>query len=289
MKMLKAAGKFLLSILFVVLIVSPVVALYGISLLERAQYNPKPQIILEELAYGDICPILRMDIEQIITASNAQIVSMSFRFLELKMFDDPYSIRFVVEVGDRINVNDVIGYYKGKEIKSTESGIIKKISIGSDSYVMLESLKDLAMVCYVNEEDYNWRQEKNMIKLGEDYFEIVKVEDVSTDKYRTRIVLKSDTAKLLYGEEYNSISFSTGKVFPMTLAVDARCVYSYPNSDKSYIRVVTDYGKFIQEIEVAPGYTNGQYICISASAGNSIYEGMYCDAGYKVIVEGLGE
>lgn len=66
-----------------------------------------------------------------------------------------------------------------------------------------------------------------MIKLGEDYFEIVKVEDVSTDKYGTRIVLKSDTAKLLYGEEYNSISFSTGKVFPMTLAVDARCVYSY--------------------------------------------------------------
>lgn len=289
MSKVKTVGKIFLSIILVVLLASPVIALYGISKLERAQYNPKPQVALEELAYGDICPIFRTDIEQTVTVSNAQIISTSYKFQELMMYDNPYSIRFIVDVGDRVDVGDVIGYYDGNKIKSNERGIIKRISLGQDSYIMLESLQDLAIVCYVNAGDYNWEQENSVLKLGNDLFEVVDIEAFSNGSYGTRVVLTSDTAKLLYGEEYDTMTFSTGKVFSKALVVDARCVYSYHNSVKSYIRVVSGYGKFIQEIEVTPGYTNGEYICISSLVNDSIKEGMYCDAGYKAVVEGFGE
>lgn len=288
MKILKTAGKVFLSVVLVLLLASPVIALFAISKLERAQYKQKPPIVLEELAYGDICPIFRMDMEQIVSVHNVRVVSTAYRFIELSEYADPYKIRFVVETGDSICIDDVIGYYEGREIKATQSGLIKKISLGEDSYMMLESLQDLAITCYANQADYNWKYEDALLKWDDDNYQIVKVEESIGNKYGIKLTLKSETAKLIYGQQYDELTFSTGTVFPKALVVDARCVYSYPGSDKSYIRVVTDYGKFVEEIEVAPGYSNGEYICISGTINMSVKEDMYCDAGYKAVVEGMG-
>lgn len=283
---MKVMAKCLVTVFLTLLFVSPVVALYTISRLEKAQYAPKEPVTLEELAYGDVCPVTRMDMTQAVTATHVQVVSTAFHFQELGMYDDPYAIRFVVNPGDRVDVGDVLGYYQGAAVLSEKRGILERISLGSDPYLMLRSLDDLALSCQVDGSGYDWEQETCTLTLGDDTYHVANAEPIPGG---TRLLLKSETAELVYGDSREKCTFFTGQVFPNALVVDARCVYAYPGSDKFYIRLVTERGKFVREIEVVPGYTDGEYRCISAKGEERVNEGMFCDSGYKVVVEGMGQ
>ena len=65
--------------------------------------------------------------------------------------------------------------------------------------------------------------------------------------------------------------------------MEKSCVYTPTGSDKKYVREVDEFGKYLQEVEVTTGYSNGEYICVSG-----IEEGAFCDSGYKAVVESQG-
>lgn len=278
---MKKVGKILLLCLLLGILVSPVAALFAVSRLEKAQYSQVQPVVLEEVAYGDLCPVERMNMAQTVTATDCSVISTAVKFIELKDYPDPYSIRFLVDTNQLLLPGDVIGYYQGEPILAQESGFIQKISLGQESYIQLDSPEDLAISCYVDETTFRWDQENLQLTLGEDVFQVASLRREPDG--RLKATLTSQTASLVYGKHFDSLTFQTGLRFDGTLVVDERCVYT--RNEKTYVRTVSEYGKFLQEVEVVTGYSDGTYICITPAEGNVLEENTLCDAGYKMIVE----
>lgn len=283
MKTLRKAIKPLMALLFVVLLSAPIVGLFVISQYEQRQYQPAAEVVLRDYAYGDICQVIRTDIEQRLTVSGT-VVSTDVTFIELNQYERPDKIRFTIEYGQLVNAGDVIGYYNGTPVTATQSGIVKDISVGEDSYIMLQSMDDLALKVPCYDETLLSALSADGLRLtSEEGLEFVvdKIDAAQDSTGAVNVYLTCENALLVYGKEYVDYALKTGRVFPQTLAVDERCVYSYAGSSKAYVRTVDHDGVFVSEMEVTTGYTDGELICISG-----VDEGVLCDAGYKLAVEG---
>lgn len=283
MKTLRKAIKPLMALLFVVLLSAPIVGLFVISQYEQRQYQPAAEVVLRDYAYGDICQVIRTDIEQRLTVSGT-VVSTDVTFIELNQYERPDKIRFTIEYGQLVNAGDVIGYYNGDPVTATQSGIVKDISVGEDSYIMLQSMDDLALKVPCYDETLLSALSADGLRLtSEEGLEFVvdKIDAAQDSTGAVNVYLTCENALLVYGKEYVDYALKTGRVFPQTLAVDERCVYSYAGSSKAYVRTVDHDGVFVSEMEVTTGYTDGELICISG-----VDEGVLCDAGYKLAVEG---
>lgn len=282
---LRKLGKVLLALLFILLLLAPVFILYIISSYEQMQYQPAAEVELRDFAYGDICTVVRKDVEEKISVSG-RVVSTSIAFIELNEYKDPYSIRFIIEEGQKIDTDEVIGYYKGDPLLSTQAGIVKRIALGSDSYIMLESLEDLALSIECSDEKLVALFTEKELRLSTEdglEFSVAEIEDVKNENGNTTVLLKCENNTLTYGKHYSNLKLKTGRIFPQTLVVENKCVYTLAGEDKHYIRRVDAYGEFIEEVEVTIGYKDEDFICV-----NGVPEGTYCDGGYKAVVEGGG-
>ncbi len=276
----------LLLLLLFVISLAPVVALFVISKMEQTQYSPTSDVSFEQLAYGEICEVTRTNVPQTVVINNCSVVSTTVKFIELGSYKDSSHLRIIIDYGEYIVDGDVIGYYFGEPVYATESGVVKSIHTGIDSYIMLDALDALAIEGYVDETSFPWRESDLHLTMDDHSFTILKIEDGTVDPSGTKVLLISSSASLAYGAKYNTLELETGRIFSNTLVVETRCVYSYPGSEKKYIRVVNHDGKFLGEVEVTTGYTQGNYVCISPKNANSIDDGTLCDGGYKMFIEG---
>lgn len=270
----------LICILLTCLLLAPVGILYVISQNEQAQYQPEPVPAVEELAYGDIVPVIRRDIYETIKISGT-VVSVSDFFVELKA-RDPYDLRFMVSVGDVIHPGDLMAYDGSTEIISDVYGLIREISLGNDPYLRLCSLEDLALECYVNDTQRTILQRSSLELLDEDgiALTLLDMDEIYTNGNLTHVLLRYDSENLRYGQTFSDLIITTGKIYSQALVVDECCVYTKPNTDSYYLRLVDQDGHFISETEVKVGYSDGTYICVSG-----IEEGTLCDSGYKTLAE----
>lgn len=262
------------------MLLMPVGLLYIISRNEQLQYQAETVPVVEELAYGDVVPIVRRDIEETVTISGT-IVSASVFFAELNV-SDPYSLRFLVAIGDVLHPGDVIAYDGSRKILSDCRGVIREIDLGTAPYLRMDSLDDLALECYVSSTQ-RAVLERESLKLTDENgsrLTVLKVDDICTDENLTRVLIKYDTDGLRYGQTFSELTLTTGKVYTQALVVNAECVYQKADSDSYFLRMVTQDGHFLSEAEVQIGYTDGTYICISG-----VEEGAFCDSGYKTLVE----
>ena len=131
-------------ILFLVAMIIPVLALIWISSIEQKQYTVENDIRIGEIAYGDICEANRIDLEETVTVSGT-VVSGKVDFIELSEYYEPYKLRFIIHEGDCVAKGQLIAYYKGNEVYADKDGIVEAISIGDESYIMLDSLSDLTI------------------------------------------------------------------------------------------------------------------------------------------------
>lgn len=264
----------------VCLLLMPVGLLYIISRNEQLQYQAETVPVVEELAYGDVVPIVRRDIEETVTISGT-IVSASVFFAELNV-SDPYSLRFLVAIGDVLHPGDVIAYDGSRKILSGCRGVIREIVLGTAPYLRMDSLDDLALECYVSSTQ-RAVLERESLKLKDEngsQLTVLKIDDICTDENLTRVLIKYDTDSLRYGQTFSELTLTTGKVYAQALVVNAECVYQKADSDSYFLRMVTQDGHFLSETEVQIGYTDGTYICVSG-----VEEGAFCDSGYKTLVE----
>ena len=271
----------LFCIVLVCLLILPVGMLYVISRDEQSQYRAEAVPAVEELAYGDTFSVTRRDIYETITVSGT-VVSASELFMELNV-QDPYGLRLMVSVGDVIRPGELIAYDGDKEVVSDSYGLIREISLGTDAYIRLYSLEDLALECYVNDTQ-RAVLERTSLELRDDQnaaLTVLKIDDVYTGGNTTRVLLRYDMDGLRYGQTFEKLTLTTGKVYTQALVVRAECVYRKVGSNSYFLRVVDQNGRFLSETEVQIGYTDGTYICVSG-----IEEGTLCDSGYKALVEG---
>ena len=278
----KAITKIIVALLFVALMVAPIGALYYISALEQEQYQPQEQqIVLEELSYGSPTSILRMDMTERITFSGT-VVSTKVIYEELEL-ENISQLRLLISAGQALQAGDLIGYLDGQEVRATKTGIIRSINRGSDAYIELWSLEDLAIECYVDDVQLKVLK-RGSLKLTDpdgNQYTVTHIDEIRVGSDLTRVLLTSETATLIYGKNMGNMSFNTGRVYPDCLVVQANCVYTYNGTDY-YVRLVDMDGVVLGEAQVELGFSMNGYICITDGAE----EGQLCDSGYKAIAEG---
>lgn len=278
----KTMTKIIIALLFVALMIAPIGALYYISVLEQAQYLPQEQqIVLEELAYGSPASILRMDMAERLTLSGT-VVSTKVIYEELEL-ENISQLRLLISTGQVLQAGDLIGYLDGQEIRATKTGIIRSINRGSDAYIELWSLEDLAIECYVDDTQLKVlkRGSLDLTDADGNKYTVAHIDEIRVGSDLTRVLLTSETAELIYGKKMEATNFNTGRVYPDCLVVEASCVYSY-NGQDYYVRLVDRDGVVLGEVQVELGFSMNGYICITDGA----QEGQLCDSGYKAIAEG---
>lgn len=285
MRILKRICSALLVLVFVALFLAPVGIIWKISRAEQQQYLPAADEVLEDLAYGEIRQVTRTDIPETITVSGS-VVSTAMEFIELNDYWDPFSLRMTVESGQTVCAGDVIGYYNGEPVLSDKTGVVKSVCIGSDNYVWLQSLDSLALRLEVsNQTVLAALQQENITLTDSDgaTYHVLEIAPTMTETGNAVVLLSCEGIALVYGQQYPELTLQTGRIFRQALVVEKNCVYTPTGSDKKYVREVDDSGKYLREVEVTTGYSNGEYICISG-----IDEGAFCDSGYKAVVESQG-
>lgn len=285
MRVLKKAGSAFLILAFAALFLAPVGILWKISQAEQQQYLPASDVVLEDLAYGEIKQITRMDIPETITVSG-NVVSTATEFMELGKIKDTSYLRMVIENGQIVQEGDVIAYNNGEPILADKSGIVKSYQLGADSYVWLQSLADLALRIEVSEDSVLSTLQQEGIALTDAdgvVYRVLEIEPTMTQAGNAVVLLRCEGKPLVYGQRYENLTLQTGRVFQQALVVEKDCVYTPAGSDKTYIREVDAYGKYLQEVEVKTGYRNADFICVSG-----VREGTFCDSGYKAVVESRG-
>lgn len=279
----KTISRIIVALLFVALMVAPIGALYYISALEQEQYLPKQeeQIVLEELAYGVPTEILRMDMAERVTLSGT-VISTKVIYEELKL-ENISQLRLLISTGQVLQSGDLIGYLDGQEVRATKTGIIRSINRGSDAYIELWSLEDLAIECYVDDVQLKVlkRGSLDLTDSNGNQYTVAHIDEIRVGSDLTRVLLTSETAELIYGKKMEATNFNTGRVYPDCLVVEASCVYSY-NGQDYYVRLVDRDGVVLGEVQVELGFSMNGYICITEGA----QEGQLCDSGYKAIAEG---
>ena len=272
-------------LLFVLGAFAPVIALVYVSSAEQMQYLPAEIIEAEDYSYGEICEVKRRDFNERIVRDGI-VKSIRYDFLELGQYEDASFIRLIISEEQVIQEGDTIGYYKGEPIQTNKTGVVKNISISTDSYILLESIaaEDLVLEMQLVGEN-----EISIVQLPENTFRDIEGRTFSKktlSPYKNAdgtvtVQFYCINGTLTYGAEIKDMVLLSKSCLKDVLSVDCRCVYSYANTKGYYIRIVDNNGKFLEEREVTIGQSDESYICVSG-----VEEGVLCDSGYKAVVEG---
>ncbi|MEE1304272.1 MAG: hypothetical protein U0K68_03870 [Agathobacter sp.] len=277
---MKKIARLIGAILFLVAMIVPVIALIWISNIEQKDYQITDDLRIGDVAYGEICEVQRLDIEETVELSG-DVVSNKVEFIELNKFTDIYKMRMIVSEGDFISKGQLIAYYKGEEIYAEKSGIVKAINMGEDNYIMLESLSDLVIRVDCSDDITFKKLSQKKLKLSDDegvQYKVIRIDNaVNAENQRYAYVKPDNSETLTYGDKVDKIKLYTGKTYTDALAINKNCVYSC-NDNKLYVRVISDSG--VEEVEVQVGFYSGDYAVISG-----VDEGTKCDSGFKSLME----
>ena len=275
-KILKA----FISLCLMFLLVAPIVAVFMITKIELKQYEPQPVPPLIEKAYGEICAVERMDIQETITISGTFVSTKKF-FMEIPKMNNPYGARILAESGDEILEGQLIGYSEDlkTEIKASASGIIYDIHLGSTSYITMESIDDLALKCLIDNTTMAvlLRDGLNLSMQNGDEVNVINISKKQDDQGNTEVLFSIPNG--IYGQCLNDVQLQTGRVFYDTLVIDFRCLFHLNGDyDTWYVRTVDKNGNFLDNKKVNVSFTSENFVAISG-----VPEGTLCDSGYSKV------
>lgn len=280
--MMRKFTRVLIIISLMLLLVAPLVAIFVISRAEIEKYETQPVPELIEKTYGEPCSVKRMDISEMITVAGT-FVSEKKIFMDLPKLNDPQNTRMLVELGDEIIKEQIIGNSADlkTEIKATASGIVQNIVLGEISYVTLESTEDIALECRVDNTVLEMLRSEDVELTTQDGSNVTLLSSSRIEDENGESIVLLSVPDGVFGRKVNDLRLFTGRVFPKTLVIDARCLFHLNGDEETwYVRAVDADGYYIEDIEVTVGYVNEDYVSISG-----VEEGTLCDSGYRKIVE----
>ena len=205
----------------------------------------------------------------------ADVTSNTKRYFEL---DE--NAKLTISIGDEVKDGKTIAYLGEKPIKIDKTGIIEDINYSDGKIIiMVLSFDDLIYKCkvkpdmvYLFEDNYVYQEEKKQMKVQE-------VSNIMEDGYLNVYVEVPKENEVYYGQTIDNLKIYTGTIFSDVSVINKSCVYK--KGDLYCVRSVTEEGDFIEEINVKIGMELDDSICVYG-----INEGVYCDGGYKGIVNG---
>ncbi len=267
---------------FAMLMLVPICALIVISKSEKAVYAPQDDIELKDVAYGEAKAIQYGTIGESVKLSGT-VVSAEVDFIDVA---DGDNMRYVINAGDYVQEDTVIGYIGHSAVTAGKEGIVRDVGYGET--ILLDSVDKMALECYTD------KKSADKLSVGEkltnedgEVFQVTEVAPVMSENgVKLKLLPKSKNAELVYGTELKDAWFNTPNKYDNVLIVDNDCVYSYPGKPEQYIRVVDSDLNFVEEIEVKAAFSDGKNISVS---GDGVQEGLLCDSGYKSMVESTGQ
>ncbi len=284
MKIFNRVLRGLFWVLILALLLLPLVLLYRISNQEM-QFYARPTIpVMEESATGRISQVTRMDLQEYVLVSGQFVPEESLYIpLEVKR---PDLIRWEVQVGDEIQEGQLLGTCQGKELRAECDGVVQEIKSYSseDAYIKVQLISPLVLECKVD------RATMNLLKLPYDMtmgdgaaVKLTYAAQIMNPDGTYTVRLSVDSEEYIYGQSLKDCTIFTGRTYPQVLVVDKDCVYQKTTGEDApwYVRMVSAEGAVIGETEVKIGYASGSVVSITG-----VPEGSYCDAGYRLIVQG---
>ncbi len=283
MKYLKGFLSGLFWLLILILMTAPIGLIWMISQQEMALYTAPEAPVLQEVSIGTPATAVRMDVPECVTVSGT-FTSEARAYQELDQ-RKPELIRWLVDVGDEVQAGQVIGTYYGTEILAEHTGILtERNSYSGDPFLRYQLFTPVVLSCKVDDRTLA------VLKLSEglttEEGESVSLLFASSRKNAdgtTDVRLNIDGERYCYGEELDGLHILTGRVYQNVTVLPQDCVYQKTEGEDQpwYVRQVTENGLFLAEVEVKPGYSDGERISLSG-----ISEGGWYDTGYKAVTEG---
>ena len=268
----------------IVLLLMPLGLIYQISLSEMEEYKVSDSPVIRQSSIGSPVQARRADLDLYVTVSGT-FTSTGVEFMELN-YKKPYEIRWIVSYGDEIQEDQLLGYYNGKEVRSTVEGKIATIDTSSSKpYIMVNSFVPLVLECSVDDATLKAiKQFRDSLSLEDGttvavaYIEKSRNSDGTT---MVRFVLNREGDS--YGTAVEDLVILLGTSYPQVLTLPLDCIYQKTEGEEEpwYVRQVTEDGFLISEQQVVVSYTDKTTAIVS-----SIEEGQWFGSGYKVVVSG---
>lgn len=274
-KLLIRLGVFLF---FAVLMILPVIMMIRLSDQEMSKYEVDTAFEFKEAAYGEPKTVSRADVKMYYTFSGT-VTSDTYKYIRFAENDNS-TVTAVVGIGDEVFKDKVVAYIGDKAVKSEYNGIVEDVDPTPGGSVKVRSFDNLKLTCYSDLSTINKIRECKDLQLENG--NKVKIEEISNliVDNKVKIVFYVEDMDYLYGQEINDLKIYTGKVYSDVLVIDKNCVYTKPEDNKKYVRVLDDNFYFVREQEVEIGFETEELVCVL-----NIDEDTICDPGYKEFVE----
>lgn len=272
-----------IAILFIALLLVPLVLIWALTNMEMQQYE---QVYIPTVAiksYGDPVPVERRDMKEFITISGTYVSVEQF-FMELPRMKNAYSARLLVNIGDYIYKDEIIGYSEDglTEILSTENGVIREIHLGDYSYFSMENDENVALSCLADDKLLTIFNRDTLALSDEkgNAVRILEIDRLINENGQTRVLLKLNDG--VYGSSVTGLKLYTGKVYTKALIVPSDCLFRLPENPKQWcVRVLDNDRNAVGNQPVQIGFSDGEYTCVTG-----IEEGTLIDSGYAKVMGG---
>ena len=249
-------------ILGIVLYLIPIITIVFVSNEEMKQYQMK-QIEFVDTAYGEVFQVEQKNIRENIMI-NAVAASNDIAVIHGEGDDTVW----IVNEGEEVKKDQVIGYRKSEPIKGQMNGIVKEIT---SNYILLNTYRDIVWETEVLEKNLHYFKRQ----LYDKYKNKVQVCFISNriveGKATVKFQLKNVKGKC--GQQLKKIKLYTNKEFRNVLTINKKCVVN--RDGNYYVRIVDEQGIFQYEQQVNVGFENDDIICVTG-----IEEGTFCDGGF---------
>ncbi|MEI3296167.1 MAG: hypothetical protein V8R99_10505 [Eubacterium ventriosum] len=248
-----------------------IIYILPISLIIFMSYNELKKYKVEvfdytEFAYGDIFKVEYNDMKEKISIKAKAVSNTTEKYV----YDE--KIVWMVNIGEEIHKNQIIGYGSDKILSKTD-GIVK---VKNDKYVIIESFKKIIWEAEVNALTANYLKEGVFNANGDK----IKVCDISNSVKNNLVTVRFEieNMKAKYGEIIEDLELNSNETLENVLTVNKKCVLE--REGKHFVRIVDEKGRFLYEQQIDVGYEDDENICVSG-----LDEGTLCDGGYSEYIE----
>lgn len=254
----------------------PLIAIYNISQHEIKEYKIDTEDIFTEKAYGELISPVRSDVKECYKVSG-EITSCTYQYIDLPC-SSISSVNLCINEGDEVQCGEYIGNVRSVGIYSPCNGIFKEIIEGPKLQLKILTFNPLVLKINVNKDD----ADKFNCQLMDDngiVYQVIEKSNQIVNGGLELVLSMTGMYSYSFGEKVEDVSLYTGREYTDVITIDKSCVYKKPGSDIQYVRICNEKGEFINEQQVEVGFEMGDIVCVSG-----IDENVYCDSGYKYVV-----
>ena len=260
------AGKIVLklvgAVLLLAVLVLPLVALW----LNQTRTAEERRMLHPVLHEADKPAATRVMLQNVIESVRMKgtFVSGAEAYQELT-YKDPGTIRWIAQPGDRILAGQVLGYYKGEELRAEYTGVLKECNPYSDRpYLCYALLEEPNLQCFITPQQARKLREAPDISSEVYDLQLLSVSNVQRADGTVAALFAVPGSIYKVGDSLE-LTVYTGLELKYQMVLPVSCIYQKTAGEDQpwYVYQITMQGEPIGEIEVELGYTDGEIVCIN--------------------------